>query len=98
LDPPVEIREFLWRLLKQASLQVEPRRLELHLQQVAELYLSCQLTRKLRMNLAPQIQLAKDLELPPEPLFALGHFEGQRCPPHLVAELQPVGEKHLAQE
>jgi hypothetical protein len=76
LDPLDEIREFLWRLLKQASLQVEPRRLELHLQQVTELYLSCQLTRKLRMNLAPQIQLAKALELQPEPLFVLEYFGG----------------------
>jgi hypothetical protein len=76
LDPLDEIREFLWRLLKQASLQVEPRRLELHLQQVAELYLSCQLTRKLRMNLAPQIQLAKALELQPEPLFVLEYLGG----------------------
>jgi len=98
LGPLDEIREFLWRLLKQASLQVEPRRLELHLQQVEELYLSCQLTWKLRMNLAPKIHLAKALELPQEPLFALGYLFWQRCLPHLVAELPLVGEKHLARE
>jgi hypothetical protein len=50
------------------------------------------------MNLAPQIQLAKKLELQPEPLFALRYLFSQGCLPHLVAELPLVGEKHLVQE